>query len=158
MCFRRLRNSDIHGNLYLPSTLSDIYALSLDLDYTMYYPSSWSVYINRITPPAYGKGGPIKHTDHPFDSFGTNELPASWTLYVPVGTAETYKADKCWGCFKNIIETPDLTGTSGIAAPNVEKAESKATRIYTLDGRYVGTDMTRLGKGVYVVNGKKVVR
>ena len=152
------RNSDIHGNLYLPSTLSDIYALSLDLDYTMYYPSSWSVYINRITPPAYGKGGSIKHTDHPFDSFGTNELPASWTLYVPVGTAETYKADKCWGCFKNIIETPDLTGTSGIAAPNVEKAESKATRIYTLDGRYVGTDMTRLGKGVYVVNGKKVVR
>lgn len=153
------RNSDIQGNLYLPSTLSDIYVLALDLDYTIDYPSSWSVYINRNTPPAYGKGTSIKHTDHPFDHFGTNELPASWTLYVPLGTADTYRVDKCWGCFKNIIETPDLTGsTSGIAAPNVEEMANKDACIYTLDGRYVGTDMNRLGKGVYVVNGKKVVR
>lgn len=31
-------------------------------------------------------------------------------------------------------------------------------RIYTLDGRYVGTDMSSMPKGVYIVDGKKVVK
>ena len=80
-------------------------------------------------------------------------------LYVPVGAAESYRVDKCWSHFKNIVETPDLTGgTSGIAATIASATKTSDNRIYSLDGRYVGTDMSRLGKGVYVVNGKKVVR
>ena len=31
-------------------------------------------------------------------------------------------------------------------------------RIYTLDGRYVGNDFNALGRGLYIVNGKKVVK
>lgn len=34
----------------------------------------------------------------------------------------------------------------------------KAARIYTLDGRYVGTDLQQLGHGLYIVEGKKIVR
>ena len=31
-------------------------------------------------------------------------------------------------------------------------------RIYTLDGRYVGSDYQQLGHGIYIVNGKKIVK
>jgi hypothetical protein len=31
-------------------------------------------------------------------------------------------------------------------------------RIYTLDGRFVGNDFNALGRGLYIVNGKKVVK
>lgn len=33
-----------------------------------------------------------------------------------------------------------------------------AGRIYTIDGRYVGTDRNALPRGLYIINGKKVVR
>lgn len=31
-------------------------------------------------------------------------------------------------------------------------------RIYTLDGRYAGTDFSVLGKGMYIINGKKIIK
>lgn len=94
-----------------------------------------------------------------FDPIDLDDNLRYCTLYIPVGAKSAYEADEMWSCFGKIIETPDLTGsTSGIAAPNVTETANKDTRIYTIDGRYVGTDMSRLGKGVYVVEGKKVVR
>ena len=84
---------------------------------------------------------------------------SDWTLYVPVGAKVAFAADENWGLFPNIVETPDLTGgMSGITATTTSIVKTKAAHIYTLDGRYVGTDMNCLGKGVYVVEGKKVVR
>jgi hypothetical protein len=41
------------------------------------------------------------------------------------------------------IRTYDTTAKSGI---------------YTLDGRYVGVDRNALPRGLYIINGKKVVR
>ena len=32
------------------------------------------------------------------------------------------------------------------------------TRIYTIDGRYVGTDPNQLPRGMYIINGKKIVK
>jgi immune inhibitor A len=32
------------------------------------------------------------------------------------------------------------------------------TRIYTIDGRYVGTNPDQLPRGLYIVNGKKIVK
>lgn len=49
------------------------------------------------------------------------------------------------------------TGTStGVNAINVvpDYADS---RIFTIDGRFVGTDMSVLPKGVYIINHKKIV-
>ena len=31
-------------------------------------------------------------------------------------------------------------------------------RIYTIDGRYAGTDINALGHGMYIMDGKKVLR
>ena len=46
--------------------------------------------------------------------------------------------------------------TTGIDELKVRTA--KAGRIYTLDGRFVGTDSSRLARGLYIVNGKKVLK
>ena len=40
------------------------------------------------------------------------------------------------------------------------KAAGKAVGkgVYSLDGRYLGTDLNRLGHGIYIVDGKKVAK
>ena len=46
--------------------------------------------------------------------------------------------------------------TSGIHSVTTESLQT--ARIYTLDGRFVGTDFGALSHGLYIVNGKKVVK
>lgn len=43
------------------------------------------------------------------------------------------------------------------AIRTVETTGDKTTRIYTLDGRYAGSDCQQLARGIYIVNGRKVV-
>ena len=43
------------------------------------------------------------------------------------------------------------------AIRTVDTTGNKTTRIYSLDGRYVGSDYQLLRRGIYIVNGKKVV-
>ncbi len=43
--------------------------------------------------------------------------------------------------------------TTAIQTVNMQKTAT--TRIYTIDGRYVGTNLNQLPRGLYVVNGKK---
>lgn len=50
----------------------------------------------------------------------------------------------------------DLSGTTGMLEIKVDE-NSEHAKIYTLDGRYVGTDAQTLSKGVYVIGNKKVV-
>lgn len=47
--------------------------------------------------------------------------------------------------------------TTGIDAVSATP-DSQQHRVYSLDGRYVGTDLRQLGHGLYIVNGKKVVQ
>ena len=46
---------------------------------------------------------------------------------------------------------------SATAIRTVKTADNRTTRIYTLDGRYVGSDYQQLDRGIYIVNGRKVV-
>ena len=48
--------------------------------------------------------------------------------------------------------------TSSTGISELKMDSSKVTRIYTLDGRYVGTDFTALKHGIYIINGKKVIK
>ena len=43
------------------------------------------------------------------------------------------------------------------AIRTVETKDHMATRIFTLDGRYVGSDYRKLGRGLYIVGGKKLI-
>lgn len=47
----------------------------------------------------------------------------------------------------------NTTGIHTVAVPTNHR-----TGIYTLDGRFVGTDFSALSRGLYIVNGKKVVK
>lgn len=44
------------------------------------------------------------------------------------------------------------------AIQNISIKKRDSNRIYTLDGRYVGTDPNRLPRGLYILNGKKFVK
>ena len=50
--------------------------------------------------------------------------------------------------------------TTGIGSINVESNAKKANGVYTLDGRKVseGASLNNLPKGIYIVNGKKIVK
>ena len=47
-----------------------------------------------------------------------------------------------------------VDGINGITVAN----KAADNRIYSIDGRYLGTDASALGKGIYVVGGKKIVK
>ena len=47
------------------------------------------------------------------------------------------------------------TGIGGVEAPATQELNAP---IYTLDGRFAGTQLSRLPKGIYLVNGKKKVK
>ena len=114
--------------------------------------------VNRKTPPLSVETQKNRTPFGPKNTILKKVLRKS-TLYVPVGAKAAFEADEVWGCFGNIIETPKLDGgTSGMGNTFAVGGQNVEERIYTIDGRYVGTDMSNLGKGVYVVNGKKVVK
>ena len=75
-------------------------------------------------------------------------------LYVPESSIEKYKADKIWGKFKNI-----LSHTSGIN--DIRLDENKASDVYNLQGQIVlrqTSNIEQLPKGVYIINGKKIIK
>ena len=47
------------------------------------------------------------------------------------------------------------TGIDNVVNENVRPADN---RIYTLGGQYVGTQLSSLPKGIYVMGGKKIVK
>jgi hypothetical protein len=51
-----------------------------------------------------------------------------------------------------VVKTVD---TTGIITPAIAD-DTDSNKIYTLDGKYVGTDITRLPKGIYLRNNQKV--
>ena len=51
-----------------------------------------------------------------------------------------------------VMQSPELSGIQ------VVRALPQEGRIYTLDGRYVGTDVKALSHGLYIVNGKKIIK
>ena len=48
--------------------------------------------------------------------------------------------------------------TTGIQSPSIIERSTSKNRIYTLDGRYVGTDASILPRGIYIQNNKKFVK
>ncbi len=82
---------------------------------------------------------------HPVESNNDVYIPAFRAYFIYSGTSEARVMDMSFGDG----ETTQIHLISNDA--------ENTTRIYTLDGRFVGTEKGALKKGVYVVNGKKVV-
>ncbi|WP_278797616.1 M6 family metalloprotease domain-containing protein [Leyella stercorea] len=63
----------------------------------------------------------------------------------------------CGGEPSNVIDNTFngvVDGINGVTVAN----KTVDNRIYSIDGRYLGTDASVLGKGIYVVGGKKIVK
>ena len=76
-------------------------------------------------------------------------------LYVPEGSVDAYKAAPVWKDFKNIL----VIGTTGIHGVVVSHGES--FDVFTLSGLKVKSKVTSLDglpNGIYIVNGKKVMK
>lgn len=63
----------------------------------------------------------------------------------------------CGGDDNNVIDNTFNGVVDGINGVTVVK-KTVDNRIYSIDGRYLGTDASALGKGIYVVGGKKIVK
>lgn len=85
----------------------------------------------------------------------------SYALGIPITQIKRSKGSVsflvCGGDDNNVIDNTFNGVVDGINGVTVAK---KATdnRIYSIDGRYLGTDASALGKGIYVVGGKKIVK
>lgn len=65
----------------------------------------------------------------------------------------THNKMRCRTDYLDIVKTGELSGIKDIIT-----APAGRHMIYSLDGRYLGSDISRLRKGVYIVNGRKMVR
>ena len=76
------------------------------------------------------------------------------TIYVPKGAKEAYNVEP-W----NSYEIVEMENTGIAAAPTIDN-QTVAAPVYDLNGRCVGTTnaISTLPKGVYIVNGKKILR
>lgn len=91
----------------------------------------------------------------------TKNSDNSYALGIPITNIKRSKGSVsflvCGGDDKNVIDNTFngvVDGINGVTV--VKKAADK--RIYSIDGRYLGTDASALGKGIYVVGGKKIVK
>jgi len=69
-------------------------------------------------------------------------------LRFSVNTGRFYLDDVCVG-------TEDEAGINNIAIDASRKADN---RIFSIDGRYVGKNLNALPKGIYIMDGKKILR
>ena len=95
---------------------------------------------------------PFAISDETFDS----DTYSNATLYVPKGTVAQYKATDGWKNFKNIVEDDSATAINNVEADNTLNT---ANAIYDTNGKRLPvTSLDELPSGLYIINGKKVVK
>lgn len=97
-----------------------------------------------------------------------NNIMEDAVLYVPQGAKEAYEQAEYWRDFKTIIELeeganlndlPIKTGIEQTIADDSADAERQAMQgIYTLHGVKVDGNYEALPRGMYIINGRKVVK
>lgn len=91
----------------------------------------------------------------------TKNSDNSYALGIPITNIKRSKGSVsflvCGGDDKNVIDNTFNGVVDGINGVTVAD-KTRDNRIYSIDGRYLGTDASALGKGIYVVGGKKVVK
>lgn len=85
----------------------------------------------------------------------------SYALGIPITQIKRSKGSisflVCGGDANNVIDNTFNGVVDGINGITVAD-KTRDNRIYSIDGRYLGTDASALGKGIYVVGGKKIVK
>ena len=110
-----------------------------------------SITVNSTTPIAFSSASRTRGGSNVFEGVDKNTC----ILYVPEGCVEVYKSAPIWGEFTNIL----VIGTSSINSILFDYG--KTCDVYGLDGKKVKSNATSvddLPKGVYIINGKKVLK
>lgn len=91
----------------------------------------------------------------------TKNSDNSYALGIPITQIKRSKGSisflVCGGDDNNVIDNTFngvVDGINGVTVAN----KAADNRIYSIDGRYLGTDASALGKGIYVVGGKKIIK
>lgn len=79
-------------------------------------------------------------------------VPPQATLYVPVGSADTYRNSVGWNLFSKIVEIEDSQFPSRVVTV---LTDYKSGQMYDLQGHMADPETAR--SGIYIRNGKKVV-
>lgn len=91
----------------------------------------------------------------------TKNSDNSYALGIPITNIKRSKGSisflVCGGDDNNVIDNTFNGVVDGINGVTVAD-KTRDNRIYSIDGRYLGTDASALGKGIYVVGGKKIVK
>lgn len=91
----------------------------------------------------------------------TKNSDNSYYLGIPITQIKRSKGSisflVCGGEPSNVIDNTFNGVVDGINGVTVAD-KTRDNRIYSIDGRYLGTDASALGKGIYVVGGKKIVK
>lgn len=80
--------------------------------------------------------------------------PKNVNIIIPDGSYDSYKNQAGIGDYFDYFTSPatDVENTES----NVEKPSKSG--IYNIMGTYLGTDDSNLPTGMYIINGKKVIR
>ena len=77
-------------------------------------------------------------------------------LYVPAGSVDAYKAAPVWKEFKHILPIKTSTGIQGVV-----QTDGGPFDVFNLSGQKVKSNATSLDglpRGIYIINGKKVMK
>ncbi|MCR4921787.1 MAG: leucine-rich repeat domain-containing protein, partial [Bacteroidaceae bacterium] len=128
------------SSIYLPSSIE-----LLSEDAFAFCPALMSVSYDVVKFPESGGFANSIFTRSPIDKA---------TLYVPTNMIEACKTEEPWSNFGQILPLP--TGTNPNAVESTFATSPRGTdAVYDLQGRRFSGES--LSKGVYIVNGKKVL-
>ena len=117
-----------------------------------------NLYIKSQTPPTISSPDEARSMLRKANGTGVKAFEGvdkeTCVLHVPYGTAELYRQADGWKEFANIVEMEDLTAVNGVMA------NGTVTDVYDMSGRKVRrqtTTLKDLPKGVYIIEGRKVI-
>lgn len=115
----------------------------------------WRIYgttehIDHVTAQALGAYGVSNGKWQPVLPDQTSYLSALRAFLAPLNGPTVAKPT-----FDMVF---DYCSTTGIGGINTEPTNSVETRIYNMGGQCLGKDLNALPKGLYIVNGKKVIK
>lgn len=135
--------------LILPSTLDSLDVISIILNQLQ------TLEFKGTTPPNCQIRVTATQTQIPWIISPNHEFPtpADVNIVIPEGTFNTYKEQAGIGDYFTHFNTGTDTPNTRIDSDNQTN-----TGIYNILGVYLGTDDTNLPHGIYIINGKKVIR